>query len=43
MLSDLSKHPDTKGIGEMMGIYGIWLLTERKPPSEVRRFIEGFR
>lgn len=43
MLSDLSKHPETKGIGEKMGPYGMFLLVEWKGPEEIRHFIEGFR
>lgn len=43
MLSDLSKHPELKGIGEKMAMLGIWILTHKaKDPNEIRRFIEGF-
>lgn len=42
MLSDLSKHPEFKGIAEKMSMLGIFYLTEGDEDG-VRRFIEGFR
>jgi len=41
MLSDLSKHPETKGIGDKLGMLGIFAI--QNGPQEARRFIEGFR
>ena len=43
MLSDLQKHEETKGIGKAMQTYGLFLLMNQKPDSDIRRFIEGFR
>jgi hypothetical protein len=40
MLSDLSKHPELRGIGSKMGMIGIFAVKEG--PRAVRRFIEGF-
>lgn len=40
MLSDLGKHPETKGAAEVMGIIG--LMTATGSPAEARRFIDGF-
>ncbi len=40
MLSDLSKHEETRGIGEKMGTFGILFGT--KSPADARKFIEGF-
>lgn len=39
MLSDLSKHPDLRGIGEKMALFGIFHTRDR---DAVRRFILGF-
>lgn len=40
MLSDLSKHEETRGIGEKLAMLGIMAI--RQGPREVRKFIEGF-
>lgn len=40
MLSDLSKHDETRGIGEKLGMLGIFAM--QGGSREVRRFIEGF-
>lgn len=42
MLSDLTKHSDTKRIGETMAGYGIFLLLQKRDSREIRKFIEGF-
>jgi len=42
MLSDLGKHPETKGAGEKMAMLGI-LACMSGDMNEARRFIEGFR
>ena len=39
MLSDLSKHPETKQIGEATGMIGIF---SSKSLDEASKFIEGF-
>ena len=43
MLSDLSKHDETRGIGMKMSPYGMWLLMNQRSANDVRHFIEGFR
>lgn len=42
MLSDLNKHPDTRGIGEKLAPLAMLYLTNGDATG-VRRFIEGFR
>jgi len=42
MLSDLSKHDETRGIGEKMAPLGLMAAWNRDP-IEARRFIVGFR
>ena len=42
MLSDLSKHPDTKAAGESMALAGMHYIMARDVEG-ARRFIEGFR
>lgn len=41
MLSDLSKHDETRGIADQLGMLGIFAIQEG--PAACRRFIEGFR
>ena len=41
MLSDLSKHEETKVVGDKMALYGIMFAT--KSPQQAKQFIEGFR
>lgn len=41
MLSDLSKHEETKGIGEKLSPLGMMYAMDRDL-SSTRRFIEGF-
>ncbi len=41
MLSDLSKHPETKGVGDKMAMFGILLAAKDKRGAS--EFIEGFR
>jgi hypothetical protein len=40
MLSDLSKHEETKRVAEHMGLYGILFATRSR--QDAIRFIEGF-
>lgn len=40
MLSDLSKHEETRRIGKNLGMLGMFACTSMR---EARRFIEGFR
>jgi len=40
MLSDLSKHPETRDIGNKLGMLGILAIQEGSRAA--RRFIEGF-
>lgn len=40
MLSDLSKHEETKGIGYKMAMFGIMFAS--KSPQQAKQFIEGF-
>ena len=42
ILSDLDQHPETRMVSQNMGFYGIFLLTNKQGPREIRRFIEGF-
>ena len=42
MLSDLSKHPETKGASEHMSMLGLHYVVN-KDERECRRFIEGFQ
>lgn len=41
MLSDLSKHPETEGIGEKLAGLGM-LAVMSNDHKEARKFIEGF-
>lgn len=43
MLSDLSKHEETKKIGEKMELYAVYLMYPGASISDVKHFIEGFR
>jgi hypothetical protein len=43
MLSDLSKHPETKGAGEHMALLGMHYIVHKVSPQECRDFIKGFR
>lgn len=42
MLSDLRKHPETEGVGAMLGMMGL-MAAQSGNMQEARRFIEGFR
>ena len=42
MLSDLSKHPETRGVGEKMATLGMFILMSAPAKSDVERFIQGF-
>jgi hypothetical protein len=42
MLSDLSKHPETRGAGEKMAMLGMLFIAQRDERG-ARDFIEGFR
>jgi hypothetical protein len=42
MLSDLSKHPETREMGKMFSPLGMFAAASGDP-DECRRFIEGFR
>lgn len=42
MLSDLSKHPETQGVGEKMSMLGL-MYASQYDADGARRFIEGFR
>lgn len=42
MLSDLSKHEETKGIGSKMTMLGIYYISNGDI-RDARRFVEGFR
>jgi hypothetical protein len=42
MLSDLSKHEETKGVGRAMALVGILCMTEHDLEG-ARRFVDGFR
>ena len=43
MLSDLDKHEETKGLGQKMGEFGLFLLMQQPPDlRRIREFIEGF-
>ncbi len=42
MLSDLSKHEHTRGIGDKLGMLGMFEIMNGTPQS-ARRFVEGFR
>jgi hypothetical protein len=42
MLSDLGKHPETRGIGEKMAMLGIFYIIQHDERG-ARDFIEGFR
>jgi hypothetical protein len=42
MLSDLSKHPETKGVGRSLALVGMLCISERDLEG-ARRFIDGFR
>lgn len=42
MLSDLGKHPETKGIGEKMAEVGIFYVMNHDMVG-ARNFVEGFR
>lgn len=41
MMSDLSKHPETAKVGEMMGSFGL-LCAMQQDYAGARRFIVGF-
>lgn len=40
MLSDLSKHKETRGIGKKLGMLGLFAATSAR---EAEHFIEGFQ
>jgi hypothetical protein len=42
MLSDLSKHPETKNVGEKLAPLGIFYIMNNDHQG-ARRFIDGFR
>jgi hypothetical protein len=41
MLSDLNKHPDTRGVSAKMSVLGVFYITNHDLAG-ARRFVEGF-
>jgi hypothetical protein len=41
MLSDLSKHPETKALGDGLALMGVHIIA-RRDRAAAQRFIEGF-
>lgn len=44
MLSDLGKHPETAGVANIMGPFGMMQLATGQfaDPEQIRKFINGF-